>query len=439
MSVTTRSAWKRGDGDGVGERSKEVERLGDSKDDCKDVLSELSKEGDSKYSFKRTRSGTHQQHRGGDHEVVAVKKPSLTKRQSSTPKPNPKKVKAQTSSSQSPSSRSKRRPHASINYEEGNHLLKEEEKGHSGRKGVFRMSDAQPQNWQLIYNNIETMRERRDAPVDSMGCEVLADTSAPPHVQRYHVLVALMLSSQTKDAMTSKAVKRLQSSLPGGLTIESVRTATTTQIEEYIYGVGFWRRKATYLKKTADILADKFDGDIPKDIKGLVSLPGVGMKMATIAMSVANKEVSGIGVDTHVHRIANQLKWVRKPTTQPEQTRIALEEWVPRSLWGEVNVLLVGFGQQLCTPRDPKCVLCLNNRICPSSSYRVPRVAKSGKKKGKKEEEEEEEEDMSKSSKGNNKQRISLNHKRGSDTFTMKTEENGQQQTKEEVKEEEEP
>ena len=42
-------------------------------------------------------------------------------------------------------------------------------------------------------------------------------------------------------------------------------------------------------------------------------------------------KVVGIGVDTHVHRISNRLKWVKKPTTDPEKTRIALEEWLPRS------------------------------------------------------------------------------------------------------------
>lgn len=51
--------------------------------------------------------------------------------------------------------------------------------------------------------------------------------------------------------------------------------------------------------------------------------------MAHICMRVAWGIVSGIGVDTHVHRIANRLKWVQKETKDPEQTRIALEKWLP--------------------------------------------------------------------------------------------------------------
>lgn len=69
----------------------------------------------------------------------------------------------------------------------------------------------------------------------------------------------------------------------------------------------------------------------------------------------------------HVHRIANRLGWVRRPTKEPEQTRRELESWLPSNLWSEINYLLVGFGQTICLPIRPKCNLCLNNNICPFS------------------------------------------------------------------------
>ena len=52
--------------------------------------------------------------------------------------------------------------------------------------------------------------------------------------------------------------------------------------------------------------------------------------MAHLVMKSAWNEISGIGVDTHVHRITNRLGWVSKATAQPEDTRKALEEWLPR-------------------------------------------------------------------------------------------------------------
>ena len=72
-----------------------------------------------------------------------------------------------------------------------------------------------------------------------------------------------------------------------------------------------------------------------------------------------------VGVDTHVHRIANRLGWTRQPTKTPEDTQKDLEDWLPRPLWDEVNVLLVGFGQQHCTPIKPQCSTCLNKNLCP--------------------------------------------------------------------------
>ncbi|EDM03850.1 nth (endonuclease III)-like 1 (E.coli) (predicted), isoform CRA_b [Rattus norvegicus] len=72
-------------------------------------------------------------------------------------------------------------------------------------------------------------------------------------------------------------------------------------------------------------------------------------------------------VDTHVHRIANRLKWTKKMTKSPEETRRNLEEWLPRVLWSEINGLLVGFGQQICLPVHPRCQACLNKALCPAA------------------------------------------------------------------------
>lgn len=120
--------------------------------------------------------------------------------------------------------------------------------------------------------------------------------------------------------------------------------------------------------KTCDILRSQYNGDIPKTIPDLIKLPGVGPKMAHICMNAAWGEVTGIGVDTHVHRISNRLGWVPKPTKEPEKTRVELEKWMPYEHWDEINVILVGFGQTTCTPINPKCGNCLLTKLCPSSS-----------------------------------------------------------------------
>lgn len=172
-----------------------------------------------------------------------------------------------------------------------------------------------------------------------------------------------MLSSQTKDTVTFDAMKRLKQR---GLTPEAMSEIDVGELEKLLHPVSFYKRKAIYIKKTAKILIEKFDADIPHSIEEMVKLPGVGPKMGHICMRVGWGVVSGIGVDTHVHRISNRLKWMPKATKEPEQTRIALEGWLPKELWSEVNELMVGFGQTVCTPINPKCGDCLNYDICPS-------------------------------------------------------------------------
>ena len=89
--------------------------------------------------------------------------------------------------------------------------------------------------------------------------------------------------------------------------------------------------------------------------------------MAYLCMSAAWGRTEGIGVDVHVHRITNLWGWHKTKT--PEETRAALEAWLPRDRWHEINHLLVGFGQTVCLPVGRKCGECtLGQRgLCPSA------------------------------------------------------------------------
>ena len=77
-----------------------------------------------------------------------------------------------------------------------------------------------------------------------------------------------MLSSQTKDGMVAVAMNRLKKH---GLTIQNILQTPQDVLAKLIYGVGFWKKKADYIKKATQILVDKFNGDIPNTVEGLVS------------------------------------------------------------------------------------------------------------------------------------------------------------------------
>lgn len=240
-----------------------------------------------------------------------------------------------------------------------------------------------PSNWSEMYDIVKAMRQRNPtAPVDTMGCEDLYWRGAPPKEKRYHTLTALMLSSQTKDTVTAVAMQRLHQELvpdskqpvstststeaPFGtpespeyqsvLTVENVIKCDATHLDHLIGKVGFHNNKTKYIKQTAAILQQQYDSDIPSTVEGLVSLPGVGPKMAYLCMSAAWGVDQGIGVDVHVHRITNLWGW--HATKGPEETRLALQAWLPKDRWHEINKLLVGLGQTVCLPVGRRCGEC---------------------------------------------------------------------------------
>ncbi|PKA66705.1 DEMETER-like protein 2 [Apostasia shenzhenica] len=217
------------------------------------------------------------------------------------------------------------------------------------------------------------MRFSGDAPVDSKGCEK-AGSFLPPKERRFAVLVSSLLSSQTKDEVNhGKSPGAMQRLTENGLVdAEAIIQTDEETIAKMIYPVGFYSRKAKYMKQVAEICFTQYGGDIPDSLNGLLSLPGVGPKMAHLVMNVAWNNVQGICVDTHVHRISNRLGWVSRPGTMqktrtPEETRVSLQNWLPKEEWVPINPLLVGFGQTVCTPLRPKCGMCSVNKFCPSA------------------------------------------------------------------------
>ena len=127
-------------------------------------------------------------------------------------------------------------------------------------------------------------------------------------------------------------MRNLNAHWSDGLTVPNILSSSESEIDQLIRRVGFHTRKANYIIRTARILHSHYADDIPNTIAGLCSLPGVGPKMAYLAMQVAWKSLVGIGVDTHVHRICNRLGWTH--SREAEETREQLEEFLPKELWG---------------------------------------------------------------------------------------------------------
>lgn len=184
--------------------------------------------------------------------------------------------------------------------------------------------------------------------------QIRIDTNKP-----FIVLISTMLSLRTKDKVTKEATMRL---LKLGDTPEKLLKFSQEEIEKAIYPVGFYKTKAKNILKTSQILKEKYNGEVPKDMNELLELPGVGRKTANLVLGEAFN-IPSICVDTHVHRISNRLGYVS--TSNPKETEFALREKLPKKYWIRYNTLLVTLGQNICLPISPLCSKCPIKDYCP--------------------------------------------------------------------------
>lgn len=202
--------------------------------------------------------------------------------------------------------------------------------------------------------------------LDEPAVEKIAkDQRADP----FQVLIATMLSAQTRDPVTHAASTRLFRAARTPHTMARLPIAT---IRRLIYPVSFYRNKARHVHRACGEIVNRFGGRVPGTMQDLLTLPGVGRKTANLVLILAHSSVENICVDTHVHRIANRLGWVR--TRTPEQTEQALYRATQRKWWPIINLYLVTWGQNVCRPVYPLCPSCVLADVCPKIG-----VAKVGK------------------------------------------------------------
>lgn len=161
----------------------------------------------------------------------------------------------------------------------------------------------------------------------------------------FKTLVSTLLSSRTRDETTYQACERL---FKCAKNFKELGQLEELAIRNLIYPIGFYRQKAKNLKRTSQIIVEKYGGKVPGNIDDLKKLPGVGQKTANLILARAFNQ-DAISVDTHVHKISNLLGWVATKT--PEQTERELMKVVSRCYWRDINRLLVSLGRKFRSKR----------------------------------------------------------------------------------------
>ena len=188
----------------------------------------------------------------------------------------------------------------------------------------------------------------------------------------WELLVATVLAAQCTDARVNTVTPELFRRWP---TPAALAEAPLEELESVIRPTGFFHSKAKNLLGAARRVRDVFDGQIPKSIEDLVTIPGVARKTANVVLFGAYGINEGLAVDTHVKRIAYRLGLTDE--TDPIPIDRDLKKLFPREEWGDVNHRMVWFGREVCDARKPLCDTCEMLSFCPRRE--PPKAAKAAK------------------------------------------------------------
>jgi endonuclease-3 len=150
-------------------------------------------------------------------------------------------------------------------------------------------------------------------------------------------------------------------------TAEAFAEADRTELEELVHSTGFYRQKARFIQESTQAIVAERGGQVPADMKALLSLQGVARKTANVVLGVAFGIAEGVVVDTHVKRLSRLLGLTEETT--PTAIEKDLMGLVPRQDWINISHLLIFHGRRVCIARRPDCPNCTLNDLCPSAVF----------------------------------------------------------------------
>jgi len=174
----------------------------------------------------------------------------------------------------------------------------------------------------------------------------------------FQFLIAVILSAQATDVQVNKLTKELFALVS---TPQDVLDLPEGKLLDLVKSINYFRHKADFIYRSAQMILAKFDGAVPQTLPDLQLLPGVGIKTAKVVASVLF-DGAYVGVDTHIHRVANRIGWATTKT--PEATDKVLEKLLSDDEKQKYRHSLVLFGRYVCLARKPKCETCPINQFC---------------------------------------------------------------------------
>ena len=193
--------------------------------------------------------------------------------------------------------------------------------------------------------------------------EILAKTNPEPKTElsfdnHFQLLIAVLLSAQATDISVNKATDILYKKIKTPMDLVQMGEST---LKEHIKQIGLFNSKAKNAILTANILINKYNGQVPNTREALESLPGVGRKTANVVLN-EGFGIPTIAVDTHVFRVSNRTGLAKGKT--PNEVELKLLKNTPKQFMMGAHHWLILHGRYVCKARKPLCDNCAISHLC---------------------------------------------------------------------------
>lgn len=207
-------------------------------------------------------------------------------------------------------------------------------------------------NHNLATENVIEIIELLKETYPDATCSL--DFSSP-----FELGIAVMLSAQCTDERVNKTTPSIFEAYntPQDFSNMDIKT-----LEDLIHPCGFYKTKAKNIKAYSKKILEEYNGELPRTMEELVTLPGIGRKSANVIMLEAFNNPTGIAVDTHAKRISNRLGL--SSNSDPSKIEQDLLKIIPYEYYYDVNHLFVWHGRNICNARNPRCSECPVSKYC---------------------------------------------------------------------------
>ena len=180
----------------------------------------------------------------------------------------------------------------------------------------------------------------------------------------WRLLVMGRLSAQCTDARVNIVCRELFGEFP---TLDSLAYAPLERIEEIVRPCGLYRTKAANIKSACTDLIERYGGVLPDSMEELLTLDGVGRKIANLLLGDIYKKPAVVA-DTHCIRICGRLGFYPESLKDPHKVEMTLREIIEPEKQSDFCHRIVWFGREVCSARAAKCNECPLKDLCKHKS-----------------------------------------------------------------------